>query len=103
VAEKEVDNALGACTVDPCGDSNDSLVISKKPDSLIVTIDRDFAVPAMLSLGIAAALIVFVVEAFNRPAEAERLWPLLVGGAPLCTAVINLMRCKKCGDKDAEH
>jgi hypothetical protein len=75
-------------------DSSDLVITAGR--SFALTLDRDFIVPFVLSLAIAGALIVFIVEAFEHSAVAKDLMPLLIGLAPIGAAIVNLIRCSDC-------
>lgn len=73
------------------------LSIATRGSAVTVSIDRDFIIPAILSSGIAASMIIFVALSFTHPSEANILIPLIA--APAGAAIVNLIRCKNCKTK----
>lgn len=82
---------FGVSRVD--SDNTPNLPVDKTNTGLVVTVDRDFVVSCILSVGISAALIVFVVESFLHPTEANVVVPLL--GGPVVTLLVHLLKSKK--------
>ena len=97
MANEDIKHDVPALHTGTDGDSSDEpagALSTSQGDSLVITINRDTIVPLVLSAGIVVALLVFTIEMFEHPNEANILIPLLA--APVGTLLVNLLRCKHC-------
>jgi hypothetical protein len=77
-----------------------AIVVSKSPDGeaqhpvvLVARFDSQLVAATLLSLGVAAGLILFVIESFLHPSAATILVPLIV--APAGQMILTLLNKKK--------
>jgi hypothetical protein len=81
----------------PGGSSTEAI----KPAVVVAQLDSQWISTSILSLGIVAALIVFVIESFTHPNAATILVPLIM--APLGSLILRFVHqkktidCPKCG------